>query len=54
MKTLFTAIIMAEESDPILVKAILWLQERQESLRDGFVVQYREGEYIFAPKYLDR
>ena len=45
---------MTEESDPVLVKAILWLQKRQESLKDGFVVQHRGGDYVFAPSYIDR
>ena len=50
----FVAVIMTEESDPVLVKAILWLQKRQESLKDGFVVQHRGGDYVFAPSYIDR
>ena len=46
---------MAEESDPVLVKAILWLQKRQESLKDdGFTVEFKGGEYTFLPKYIDR
>ena len=45
---------MADESDPVLVKAILWLQKRQEGLKNGFTVEYKGGEYIFVPKYIDR
>merc|ERR1712013_504032 len=30
------------------------LQKRQESLKDGFVVQHRGGDYVFAPSYIDR
>ena len=53
-KDIFSAVIMADESDPVLVKAILWLQKRQEGLKDGFTVEYKGGEYIFVPKYIDR
>ena len=45
---------MAEESEPIIAKAIVWLQERQESLKEGFEVEFKGGEYIFAPTYIDR
>ena len=45
---------MANETDPVLIKAVKWLQLRQESLKDGFVVDYKGGEYIFVPEYIDR
>ena len=45
---------MANETDPVLIKAVKWLQLRQESLKDGFIVDYKGGEYIFVPEYIDR
>ena len=50
----FLAVIMAEESEPVIARAIVWLQERQESLKDGFIVEFKGEEYIFAPTYIDR
>ena len=52
--TSISAVIMANETDPVLIKAVKWLQLRQESLKDGFVVDYKGGEYIFVPEYIDR
>ena len=45
---------MAEESDDVLLKSVLWLQERQEMLRDGFDVEYAENQYTFVPNFIDR
>ena len=45
---------MAEETDAVLLKAVVWLQKRQERLRDGFSVEFKGEEYIFIPKYIDR
>ena len=52
--TLTLAVIMAEETDAVLLKAVVWLQKRQERLRDGFSVEFKGEEYIFIPKYIDR
>ena len=45
---------MADESDEVLVKAVVWLQKKQESLKDGFSIEYKGSEYTFFPNYLDR
>ena len=45
---------MAEEKNDVVEKAVLWLQKKQEELRDGFAVQYKGGEYVFLPEYIDR
>ena len=46
---------MAEETDKVIEKAIVWLQERQEILKnDGILVVFKGEEYVFLPKYIDR
>ena len=45
---------MAEETDKVLMNALLWLQKRQEMLREGFSVEYNSEEYVFLPEYVDR
>ena len=45
---------MAEESEQVLLKSIIWLQERQEMLSEGFQVEYDENEYTFIPTFIDR
>ena len=46
---------MADESDDVLQKALLWLQKQQESFReDGIPVEFDGNEYIFLPDYVDR
>ena len=45
---------MAEEKEEVVIKAILWLQEQQESLKEGFTVQYKENEFNFFPTYIER
>ena len=45
---------MADEKDDVLLKALVWLQRRQESLSDGFSVEFNGEEYVFFPKYIDR
>ena len=51
---IWTGVIMAEESDKVLVNALLWLQRQQERLKEGFMVEYNETEYVFLPDYVDR
>ena len=48
------AVTMADESDDVLVKAVVWLQKKQESMKDGFSIDYKGSEYTFFPTYLDR
>ena len=45
---------MAEEKDPVIQKALVWLQKQEQSLVDGFEVEYKGGTYLFLPKYIDR
>ena len=45
---------MAEEKEEVILKSILWLQRQQESLAEGFTVVYKEKEYTFFPKYIER
>ena len=45
---------MADEKEEVVIKAILWLQDQQESLKDGFRVEFREEEFIFYPTYIER
>ena len=49
-----TAVTMADESDPILLKSLVWLQKKQESLKEGFSVQYKEDEFTFFPTFIER
>jgi hypothetical protein len=51
---MFSAVIMAEEKDPVIEKAVLWMQKRQEGLKEGFSVQHNDDEYFFFPAYIDR
>ena len=51
---IIAAILMAEESDQVLLKSVLWLQERQEMLKEGFSLDYEENYYTFIPTFIDR
>ena len=48
------AVVMAEEGEEVLEKAILWLQKQQEKLRDGFSIQFQQEEYTFVVDYIDK
>ena len=48
------AVIMAEEKEDVLTKLVLYLQGKQNDLVDGFNVTYKEGEFTFLPKFIDR
>jgi len=45
---------MAEESESVLQKAVIWMQQQQECLKDGFEVTLDDHEYLFVPDYIDR
>ena len=45
---------MADEKEDVIIKAILWLQDQQESLKGGFRVDFREKEFFFYPTYIER
>ena len=42
---------MAEESEEVLQQAVIWLQEKQEVLRDGLDVEYKGTEYTFFANF---
>ena len=48
------AVLMAEEKTAILTKMVLWLQEQQNSLGEGFTVNYKGEDYMFFPTFVDR
>ena len=48
------AVTMADESDEILLKSLVWLQKKQESLKAGFSVEFNGEEYSFFPTYIER
>ena len=45
---------MAEESEDVLQNAVIWLQKMQESLCEGFDVEYNGFEYTFIPSFKER
>ena len=46
---------MAEEKEEVLLKATLWLQKQEESLKEeGFSVIYNGEEFTFLPTFIDR
>lgn len=44
------ALIMAEEGEDILGRAIIWLQKQQEKLRDGFSIVFQVGSFTVWSK----
>ena len=48
------AVIMAEEKDSVLVKMVVYLQKKQNELLEGFTVNFKEEEYVFVPRFVDR
>ena len=45
---------MAEESEDVLQNAVIWLQKVQESLSEGFNVEYKGLEFTFIPSFKER
>ena len=52
--TRLLSILLAEESEKIMVKLVLYLQEKQNNLLDGFTITYKDEEFTFVPKFIDR
>ena len=52
--TRLLALIMAEEKDPVLLKMVLYMQKKQNSLEDGFTVSFKEADYVLVPSFIDR
>ena len=48
------AVIMAEEKDSVLLKMVVYLQKKQNELLEGFTVNFKEEEYVFLPRFVDR
>ena len=47
-------VIMADEGEQLLERAIIWLQGQQQKLVEGFSVQYSGQEYTFVVEFIDR
>ena len=48
-------VIMAEEKRSVLTKALLWMQEKEEAIKNsGVTIDYLGGEYTFLPEFVDR
>ena len=52
--TRLLSVLVAEESEEIMVKLVLYLQKKQNNLLDGFTVTYKDEEYTFVPTFIDR
>ena len=48
------AILIAEEKLSNLTELVLLLQEREESMKSGFTVPYKDEEFKFFPSFIDR
>ena len=45
---------MGDEKEDVILKSVLWLQEQQDALSDGFTVRYKDQDYFFVPKFISR
>ena len=45
---------MAEENLENITELVLLLQNKEEEMKEGFAVMYKEEEFIFLPEFLDR
>ena len=52
--TRLLSVLVAEESEEIMLKLVLYLQKKQNNLLDGFTVTYKDEEYTFVPTFIDR
>ena len=48
------AVVMAEESEVVVKNTVIWLSKQQESLSDGFNVEFDGMEYTFFPSFKER
>ena len=48
------AALIGEENLPNLSDLVLLLQEREESLEEGFTVVFKEQVFNFVPEFVDR
>ena len=48
------AVLMSEEKTDILLKMVLYLQKKQNELLGGFTVNYKQEDYVFLPRFVDR
>ena len=49
-----SGLLVAEEKLENIQNFILRIQQQEENLKEGFRVEYKEGEYDFVPEYIDR
>ena len=52
--TRLLAVVMAEEKHQVLLKMVLYMQKKQNELLGGFTVQYKQEDYVFVPRFVDR
>ena len=45
---------MGDEKEEVILKSVLWLQKREEELKEGFTVTYKGQEFVFVPRYIER
>ena len=48
------AVLMADEKDAVLLKMVLYLQEKQNELLEGFTVDFKGEEFFFLPSFVER
>ena len=48
------AALIGEENLPNISELVHLLQEREESLKEGFTVAFKGQEFIFVPDFIDR
>ena len=46
--------LIGEENLPNLSELVLLLQEREDSLKEGFSVTFKDQEFNFVPEFVDR
>ena len=47
-------VLMADEKTDIHTKMVLYLQAKQNELLEGFTVNYKDEEYVFLPRFVER
>ena len=50
----FSAALIAEEKLENVTGLVLLLQRREEEMKEGFTVTYKDQDFIFVPEFLDR
>ena len=42
---------MGDEKEDVILKSVLWLQEQQDALSDGFTVRYKDQDFFFISRH---